>query len=630
MKRSVYGRIVISCVILCGILFGELGSPMQVWADEIVVEKESSSMEGTEFGEITDSSETKEELANSENTEIIENTTEEVENTEDAENTEDTENKEEAENTEETENTEEAGNTDKPGNTENPENTEATKKPVKVDKQEEMEKPIKPVSFRVKFKNYSYGRKQCTITWKAVSNSQIKQTKVEKPAIFYVVSVYSNKNKKWKQVVKTSGLNAKVNIPTYGTKYVYKVEAFWKRTKVVSKDEKTGKAIKKIEYVCIGKSEKLRICMPQKMDSITTTSTSSKKVKLSWKKVQGATMYQIFQKSQSGIFKKLMETSKDTVKLEVVLNEKYEYRIVPVYNDQSIGSIKIKATSNKVFYDNGVFVATDHQKYTYSEMASDISSLSKKYGEYVSYDVIGKSERGRNIYDVVLGNRNAKNCVLVVSTLHSREYVATVTLMKQLEYYLQNYNKKLDGVVPAQIFEKCCVHYIMMANPDGVTLCQNGDTRLKNNANNVNLNGNFPYKLSKEVAASQKETQAIVAITKKLKNTKNLYVVNYHAMGQIVFGDYSGSDMVLKTKIKNMYNIARQATGYADAGGYSGGGSSAGSYREYLSYVVKVPSITIEVGDVWCPVPQNRYASIINKNRFVILREAKYANSVLK
>ena len=37
----------------------------------------------------------------------------------------------------------------------------------------------------------------------------------------------------------------------------------------------------------------------------------------------------------------------------------------------------------------------------------------------------------------------------------------------QMEYYLQNYNKEIDGKKEKDILEKIAIHYIPMANPDG-------------------------------------------------------------------------------------------------------------------------------------------------------------------
>ena len=91
-------------------------------------------------------------------------------------------------------------------------------------------------------------------------------------------------------------------------------------------------------------------------------------------------------------------------------------------------------------------------------------------------------------------------------------------------------------------------------------------------------------------------------------------------MGQIVFGDYGGKNKKLRSDITDMYKIARRTTGYSSAAGY--GGTSNGNYREYLIYKVKVPSITIEVASISCPVPKYQYASAFNRNKLVVLREA--------
>lgn len=503
--------------------------------------------------------------------------------------------------------------TEPEGNKENTEATEATEDPSKT---EETEVETEETELELQLQTYDYGSKQFTLSWNMKpEKNMIEESK--RDLLIYRVSAYINDE--WQMAAETSDLTSIIEIPDYGITYLYKVEAYINNGGQSDAEENA--------FTYVGKSLNIPICFPKAMSKIITTSTSSKKVKLSWMKVDGATEFEVYQKKRSGKYKEVQTISGNSIKLDVEKNKKYEYKVIPVYRTDSFS---INATEKTVSFNNSEFVATDHQKYTYKEMKSDIKSLCKKYGEYVSFESIGQSEQEREIYDVILGNKEAENTILVVSTLHSREYVATITLMKQLEYYLMNYNRKIDGVVPAKVFNNCCVHYIMMANPDGVTLCQKGDTRRKNNANNVNLNANFPYKLSKKVAASEMETKAIVSITKKLNKSKNLYVVNYHAMGEIVFGDYGGKDKVLKKKITNMYKIARTATGYADAGGYGSGGVSKGGYREYLSYVIKAPSITIEVGDVWCPVPKYRYPSIIKKNRFVILREAKYANSVSK
>lgn len=475
------------------------------------------------------------------------------------------------------------------------------------------EKEIDKIELLVKQKRYNYSKKKIMITWEKISKEDLQDiVNVTGKKIFY--RVYVQNGKKWKLVSEETKGSAQFTLGSYGERFCYKVEAFVK--------------LSKNKEICVGDSGKITVCFPKGMSKIITTSTSTRKVRVSWDKVKGANVYQIEQQLSSGRLKMLKKVSGTSAKLDVEADGEYTFLIQPIFEKRE-NKIDIRGRKKKVLFENKQFVAMDHQKYSYKEMVADIKSLCKKYGEYISYECVGESEQGRQIYDVILGDKNAKNTVLVVSTLHSREYVATVTLMKQLEYYLQNYNKKIDGVIPAEVFENCCVHYVMMANPDGVTICQRGDSRRKTNANGVNLNCNFPYKLYLDKADLQKETQAIVDLTQTLNRKKNLFVVNYHAMGQIVFGDYSGKNHKLKSRITDMYKIAREATGYSDAGGYDNG-SGRGNYREYLIYSLGVPSITIEVGDLSCPVPQRRYASIFKKNKYVVLREAGYVVEKMK
>lgn len=360
------------------------------------------------------------------------------------------------------------------------------------------------------------------------------------------------------------------------------------------------------------------------------TAISEKKIKLEWQHdAYKNASFDIYQKENGKNYILVNETTDKQVYCNIKKNKDYIFKIVTRYY---IGDIPVKSHGVEVKYNSSHIVSIKKQKYTYTQMHNDIEGLTNKYHEYVTYNSIGTTQKGRKIFDVVLGNKDASKSILVVSTLHAREYVATVVCMKQLEYYLENYNNKIDGVIPAEVFDKCCVHYVMMANPDGVTISQRRRARWKGNGGGVNLNGNFPYNFkiygsrktgyySGKKAASEKETRAIIDLTKQLNEKGELSVVNYHAMGEIVFGDYYGKNKALKKKINRMYKTARATTGYSDAGKYSG--KSYGNYREYLSYKLRIPSITIEVGSTPCPVDKKYYESIYEKNKLVVLREAQ-------
>ncbi len=51
-------------------------------------------------------------------------------------------------------------------------------------------------------------------------------------------------------------------------------------------------------------------------------------------------------------------------------------------------------------------------KYSYSQMANDISALASRYPGTVTVKSIGKSADGRDIYDVIVGNPNASKKIL--------------------------------------------------------------------------------------------------------------------------------------------------------------------------------------------------------------------------
>ena len=50
--------------------------------------------------------------------------------------------------------------------------------------------------------------------------------------------------------------------------------------------------------------------------------------------------------------------------------------------------------------------------------------------------------------------------------------------------------------------------------------------------------------------------------------------------------------------------------------------SYGGGFRDYTLYSLKVPSITVEIGSVSCPVPYSYMPTIFRQNKYVILREA--------
>lgn len=474
-----------------------------------------------------------------------------------------------------------------------------------------------------------------------------------------------------KVTLKQSGKKMKLSWKKYSGALKYQVEV--KRAgKSFKKYKKTKKKIFLLKYSA-GKTYYVRVnaygqhnkklvtsavysfYIPKGTSQISAFYTSSNMVELSWNPVKKADYYLIYRKRGSGPYRRMKQTRKCAYTDRGVSGGNiYRYQIKAVYKQ---GKMLLSGKSTTRTYDTRKIVATDHQKYSYEEMASDIYRLSRKYPSTVHYHSIGRSEDGRNIYDVVLGNQNASKSILVVSTLHAREYMASLLCMNQIEYYARNYQEKRDGEKMSTVFNQVCLHYITMANPDGVTISQRGirgirnkklykklkklskgvnTSRWKANARGVDLNDNFPYQFQRNgkagssgysgiKAASTREAAAIVRRIKQLKGHNLRAVINYHAMGSIVFGSSDGlSGTALAAKTTQMYNTARKVTGYGSAASYSSrNGSSGGGLREYALYTMRVPSITLEIGRIACPGPSSEFPRIWRENKDLLYQEAK-------
>ena len=321
-----------------------------------------------------------------------------------------------------------------------------------------------------------------------------------------------------------------------------------------------------------------------------------------------------------------------------------------------------KRKSGTSYTEKGLtIVSTKHQKYTYNEMKKDIVLLTKKYGEYLSYEVGGKSWDNRNLYVLTLGNPNAKKTVIVQASIHGREYMTAQLVMKQVEFYCKNYyTGTYKGTYFSELFEKVCFKIVPMSNPDGVSISQFGAsairnqklraniqrmcrkygrgnssyyTRWKANARGIDLNRNFDQYwklLSTSIHApcasgfkgyspvSEKESKLLVQLANKEKPSA---VLSYHAMGQIIYWNF-GQRGSLRTKELQLLNVVRGQTGYRPVGGAFSRHHSTG-YGDWIAVSKKTPTTTIEIGSVACPLPSSQFPGTWSRNRLIFAATAK-------
>lgn len=368
--------------------------------------------------------------------------------------------------------------------------------------------------------------------------------------------------------------------------------------------------------------------IPSKITGLRTTSQTQTKVKIEWNACENAA-YTIYRKQGSGAYHELATAEKPSYTDKKIKEGKnYHYKIV-AYN-----TLNQEGEAATIAFSNAAIVKIASQKYTYAQMKQQMKMLKNKYSDYCEMTEIGSSVKGHSLYDFTIGSPDADSSVLVVGTLHAREYICATVLMQEIEYYLSNYNCRIGGMKPADVLENTQIHYVVMANPDGVEISQKSYARWKSNARGVDLNRNFPIKkfvsggtkgaegYSGKKALSEPESRAVAALTVKLKTKQKLQgVINYHAMGRIIYGSCSSKKIAKDTK--TMYQIAKRETNYIAAPESSKTKSPGGQYREYVMYLLGIPSITIEVGKTWAPCSYYEYKTEFLKNKNVVLKITK-------
>lgn len=296
------------------------------------------------------------------------------------------------------------------------------------------------------------------------------------------------------------------------------------------------------------------------------------------------------------------------------------------------------------FYEN---VDTLKVKYTYEEMIVDLYAMKTEYkelGNIFNIKTLGKTLDGRVIECAVLGNPDAENQIVVQAGIHGREYLTSMLVMRQLEYYLDNYKTgTYNGTAYEYLFNHYAFYVIPMANPDGMVIAEEGidairSEELRNNINKiyerdlekkyatldsgkvlsrdeyleywkanaagVDLNRNYdalwdeytgesePCFLNyKGISAeSEPETVAMVKLIESLPNVSALIAV--HSQGRMIYWDCN-QDEEIAGKCEKLAYLTKSLTNYR----IHQDPINDASLTDWAVLEKGIPSITVEVGD---------------------------------
>lgn len=278
--------------------------------------------------------------------------------------------------------------------------------------------------------------------------------------------------------------------------------------------------------------------------------------------------------------------------------------------------------------------------YEYETMEKELRNLLYQYQGKLWIDSLGKSFDDREIYRIIVGNKDAGRKLLFTGSIHGREYMTAKLLVKQTEYFLQNICKnRIENYDVA-------VHIIPMANPDGAALCHRGINgirnkklkeklleikeedfmRWKSNARGVDLNRNFAafweeYQCEKQGPSSEQykgeypesevETKFLTKLTRKEKFQAT---ISYHSSGEVIYWDF-GQKGKLREDTKKLAKIIGNTTGYELIEGWDT--TAPAGYKDWALLEMKIPSVTIEIGKGDSPLLEREFPEIWEKNKNV-------------
>ena len=280
----------------------------------------------------------------------------------------------------------------------------------------------------------------------------------------------------------------------------------------------------------------------------------------------------------------------------------------------------------------------------------DINAKILKLGQYPNVDVfkVGKSLFGKDILGVHIGNYSG-NQVMLTGSIHAREYITSLLLIKMVEYLK---DKKIDGGL----------YFVPLVNPDGVSLVLEGIESVpcakfreyilnvndgnqdfgqwKANGEAVDLNVNFnalwgegtqnlrcpaPGNFIGFYPESEREVRDLIAFTRK--NYPAL-TIDYHTKGEVIYyGFQTQSQQELAKNLKIANNIA-EYTGY----NVLRSEGSVGGFQDFSIDALKIPSVTIEVGsaELEHPIGESYLDEIFERNKEVPLIALNTINSMAR
>ena len=248
---------------------------------------------------------------------------------------------------------------------------------------------------------------------------------------------------------------------------------------------------------------------------------------------------------------------------------------------------------------------------------------------------LGKSYFKRKIFAVEKLVDSSSSTAILIAGIHAREFITTDLVIKMLETGV------FDDIYDFNLI------VIPMVNPDGVELAINGlgsapllmrkkllkingqsrDFSLwKANGRGVDLNNNFDARFGTIVAKtcpssqgfagsfaeSEKESKILADFTRKVEP---FFTLSYHSKGEEIYFNFFQDEKRLERDFKIAKKFEK-STNYVIKNPEL---KSAGGFKDFCVEKLKIPAITIEVGndDLNHPIGAEHLDEIFKRNKSV-------------
>ncbi len=227
--------------------------------------------------------------------------------------------------------------------------------------------------------------------------------------------------------------------------------------------------------------------------------------------------------------------------------------------------------------------------------------------------IIGKSFFGKPLHYFKV-EKTAYPVVIVQCAIHAREHITAHLCLKLIDEYINTGN---IGTI----------YFLPLINPDGVEIALLRKPLYKANGRGVDLNVNFDARWGGgeknvrtindenyigEYPFSEPETIALRDFTLKILPNATL---SYHCKGEEIYYEFHQSE---EQRLRDLAvaRAVQSATGYK----IKSTPNSCGGYKDWCIEKLKIPALTIEVGDdnLLHPLNKDELLDIFNKNKRVL------------